>query len=584
MSEAQKPVETAPVAPVVAEVAPVVEPAAPVTDAAAAAAAPATEAPKDTTVEPEVPAKDEVKAEITPATDGTLGHKAPGLVKSLRFAKRYFWFSDDAVEAGNLSHYLQNEKLSVAHPTAAWASQTGKGLLFFAKRPEDKTHPTGIINLAEISDVVKEGVNKLSFKWNGHKHAFQASSADERDSWVVALEKNSTEGKAAKEGLVDSEAYKAELEKFTKPGAAVVAPSSPKKSLEARAKDVVKKVEGEVKAKSRSQSRKRASIFGAILGKKEDTEAKKEEKAEGEEVKKVEAEPTPEEPAVAVAPAAVAATTEAAPVTEPAEVTPAVEHKTEEAPKRPEIKAKRNSMFGTLFQKVTSQGHGKADKEPAIKAPETTVSSTAPQLDDPVHPATAEPIQPESVTQPEATTEPAKEVQEETATSPSSIKGGFLNFMKKNEDKKEAKSEEKAEKKAEESPAEEPAAATSEPAPGATLKERRRTSFFGNFGTKREKKVETSEGEPTEASEPPKVRSPSIPRLGGLFRKPSKAVKKEKEPAVAAEGEASTEVAPAAAVTETVKDTTAAVNGTEEPEIKPAPATAPVAQPVQAAA
>ncbi|KMU78920.1 hypothetical protein CISG_07437 [Coccidioides immitis RMSCC 3703] len=105
MSEAQKPVEETPVAP------PAAETAAPTTEAQP----PAAEAPKDAPAESEEPAKEEQKAEVTPATDGVLGHKAPGLVKSLRFSKRYFWFSDDAVEVSKLSTYFQNEKLSIAH-------------------------------------------------------------------------------------------------------------------------------------------------------------------------------------------------------------------------------------------------------------------------------------------------------------------------------------------------------------------------------------------------------------------------------------------------------------------------------------
>ena len=75
------------------------------------------------------------------------------MCRSFRFAKRHFWFSDDAVEVKQLNQYFQHEKLSVAHPTAAWASQTGKGLLFVAKRAEDKAHPTGIINLVR-SDIL----------------------------------------------------------------------------------------------------------------------------------------------------------------------------------------------------------------------------------------------------------------------------------------------------------------------------------------------------------------------------------------------------------------------------------------------
>lgn len=155
-------------------------------------------------------------------------------IRSLRFAKRYFWFSDEAVDVKELTSYFQNEKLSVAHPTAAWASQTGKGLLFFAKRAEDKANPTGIVNLvcggspgfgavadlltitkAEVTDITKEGTNEFSFKCNGHKHAFQATSSDERDGWFTAVEVKSAEGKAEKEILVESEGYKAELEKLS---------------------------------------------------------------------------------------------------------------------------------------------------------------------------------------------------------------------------------------------------------------------------------------------------------------------------------------------------------------------------------
>jgi PH (Pleckstrin Homology) domain-containing protein len=56
-----------------------------------------------------------------------------------RFVKRYFYLSDEAVEIKQLS--------AVAHPIAAWASQTGRGLLFFTKRAEDKATPVGIFNL-----------------------------------------------------------------------------------------------------------------------------------------------------------------------------------------------------------------------------------------------------------------------------------------------------------------------------------------------------------------------------------------------------------------------------------------------------
>jgi Pleckstrin homology domain len=46
-----------------------------------------------------------------------------------------------------LDSYLRTEKAEIAHPNAAWAHETGKGLLFFAKRAEDKAAPSGIMNL-----------------------------------------------------------------------------------------------------------------------------------------------------------------------------------------------------------------------------------------------------------------------------------------------------------------------------------------------------------------------------------------------------------------------------------------------------
>jgi hypothetical protein len=59
------------------------------------------------------------------------------------FSKRHFWFTDAAAEIKQL------DKAHATHATTAWATQTGKGLLFWAKRSEDKdkNSPFGIINL-----------------------------------------------------------------------------------------------------------------------------------------------------------------------------------------------------------------------------------------------------------------------------------------------------------------------------------------------------------------------------------------------------------------------------------------------------
>lgn len=91
-------------------------------------------------------------------------------------------------------------------------------------------------------------------------------------------------------------------------------------------------------------------------------------------------------------------------------------------------KAKRASIFGSIFQKVSNQE--KAEKDAPPKNTETPVSSTAPQLGDPVDPSTSEPIKPESVTAAGEDSQPAKEA-EEPVTSPASTKSGFLQFIKK---------------------------------------------------------------------------------------------------------------------------------------------------------
>ncbi|KAJ5707064.1 hypothetical protein N7488_006865 [Penicillium malachiteum] len=548
MSDVQKPVEETPAAVRAVETA-VEAPATETTETTEAPqetteAAPVVEEAADKPAETEAP-KEDVKEEVKPASEGILGHKGPGLVKGLRFAKRFFYFNDEAVEAKQLSVFHQNEKPAVANPIAAWASQTSTGLLFLTKRAEDKATPAGIFNLADITDLTKEGSNEFIFKVGTQKHTFQASNAAERDSWVVAIEAKSAEAKAQKETITSSEGYKAELEKLTKP-AVVVAPVAKKteenpvkedKPEEAEAKTEAKEEKPKEAAKSRSQSRKRASIFGAILGKKEAEEKKPEEAKEeaAEETKAAEpaAEPAAETAAeTAAEPAATAATdatAEAAAVAAPAETT---EEKPEE--KKEEKKTKRASIFGNFFQKVTSPVHEKSEKEATAPAPveETAVASAAPQLDNPVEEEAAKPAEPETVAA-AAEGEAAKETAAET-----------------------------------------PAAEAA-----TTPKDKRRTSFFGAFGKKEKKDASDNEATTDGEKETKKAN-----KLGGLFRKPSKAVKLDKEEVAAAETEAKAEEAvateapaaeeAAAPVEEVVKAPETAA--TEEPKNVEVPASTPV--------
>jgi hypothetical protein len=258
----------------------------------------------------------------------------------------------------SLNPYVRSKDLKSAHPNAAWAQETGKGLLFYAKRAEDKSTPAGIINLvscqnqlrsihlahnfrqSEATIITIDGVEEFFFKVHGDKYTFKAKSTAERSSWVVALEKKIEEAKAMKDEIRGSEGYKKHMEafgKFAKPdavmmpimtvenystltnaplaktpalAAATTAATSTsresKKSLDATTAtngtnknaadtDATTEEKKEKDTKSRSQSRKRSSIFVALLGKKEEKDEQKEVKKEEKAEKKAEKEEVKEE-------------------------------------------------------------------------------------------------------------------------------------------------------------------------------------------------------------------------------------------------------------------------------------------------
>ncbi|CAF9926741.1 MAG: hypothetical protein ALECFALPRED_003520 [Alectoria fallacina] len=573
-------------------------------------------------------AKGEVLVESHPINEGLLNYKGPGL-KGLIFSKKYFWLSDAPLEHGNLSGYLNNEKSKdIAHPNAAHASQTGKGLLFYAKRAEDKGHPQGMFNLADVTDVVKGNFNDFGFSLNGHKHNFQAINKSEKDSWLVTIETKAAEAKTAREGIVGSSGYKSQLEKYgTGVAATTGTPRSrsrgmmANKSRERKTKDTTTHTTPEAAAaafdttpetatgtttgdapntvadtttgatsgtttgtapgatngehvgeaaavgavagvatarngstseeekskaakKSRSQSRnnKRSSIFGGLLGKKEDKnldkEEKKEDKADMKELKKEEKAEKKEDKAIrkednAVAKeikhedkaekrsekqelkeqakdnsvlekeakhqgvaktgdfdaVAVASRVVGEPVVPAEETATGIEASgvapvagaestvaettrsstTRETAQKPN---KRNSIFGSIFGKKDAVAPASMEIPPAVPSKEepSTLPSTAPQLDDPVTSPTAETTA--------ATTETPVAAAEATT----------------------------------------PAAATSPIYPT----DKRRTSFFGNLGTKKERRTGgTSDNELTDGE----GKKQSSGGFGGLLRKASRAQK-----------------------------------------------------------
>ncbi|KAK2696201.1 hypothetical protein QWA68_004916 [Fusarium oxysporum] len=420
------------------------------TPVVAAGTAPATEEkPAEETKPAEEAAKAEEKKEeeeeIKPVEEGHLNHKAQGLSfpKNLIPSKEFFFFGTEAVEPKALSHYLKSEKSAeTAHSNIAWASETGKGLLFVG----DKKNPSSVISLADATEPEIDGSHKFHLTSKGNKHTFKASSAAERDNWVAQLKLKIAEAKELATTVTESETYKATLESFKPtpvkkeekaseaakeetpaeaaaavPATEEAAPVTEETPKEEETKDERKKDVKSEEPKRRSASRKRTSFFG--FGKKE--ESKKEEvKKEAEakpadevavETPKIE---EPVKPVEEVAPAAVEEPAKPAEETAPEAVPAVAEDKPAESPKEKPTATKRNSFFGNVFSK-------KEKKTPELKPtePEATkeaeaettapvippVEATTPLAVDVSNPATV----PTETTETAAATSPAPEVKKD---------------------------------------------------------------------------------------------------------------------------------------------------------------------------
>ncbi|KAI0473659.1 hypothetical protein GGR56DRAFT_696097 [Xylariaceae sp. FL0804] len=375
------------------------------------------------------------KEEAKPIEAGNLEHKgAPAnFPKNLMYSKNHFWFGNEALDKEKLATYLKNEKASdVAYDVVSWATETGKGLLFYGKE-SDKHTPHGAIKLSEATEPAADGANKFHFTSKGHKHTFKAPSSADRDSWVSMLKVKIAEAKEVAEVVKDSDAYKSTMESFKPTPArkeekkeekpAEVAKEEPTKE-ETPATEAVKEEDKKEEAKEekkeepkeekkRSSSKKRTSMFG-IFGKKD--EAKKEPLAEDKPAEDKPAETTPAAEAAPAAETAVAA--EAAPADKPAETTetPAEIKPTEEAKKeeavetKPPPPTKRASLFGGLsFGKKKAE----SDSAPTTPAAEVPPVAAGPALDNPttetapVIPAveTTEPLSAEVISPANAPTE-----------------------------------------------------------------------------------------------------------------------------------------------------------------------------------
>ncbi|GKT98520.1 immunogenic protein [Fusarium langsethiae] len=346
--------------------------------------------------------------EAKPVEEGHLNHKAQGLSfpKNLIPTKEFFFFGTDAVEPKTLSHYLKSEKSAeTAHSNIAWASETGKGLLFVG----DKKNPSSVISLADATEPEIDGSNKFHLTSKGNKHTFKASNTAERDNWVAQLKLKIAEAKELATTVTDSETYKATLESFKpakKEEKVVEAPKEETAAAAAPTEEAVPAIEETAKVeepteakveepKRRSASRKRTSFFG--FGKKE--EAKKDEvKKEAEtknadevavetpaaetpaidEAAKVEEPVKPVEEVPVVAPVV---DDSAKPAEEtPVEAAPLAEDKALESPKEKPTAIKRNSFFGNVFSKKEKKTPELKPTEPEATKDDAEAETTAPVI------------------------------------------------------------------------------------------------------------------------------------------------------------------------------------------------------------
>jgi hypothetical protein len=516
---------------------------------------------------------------------------------------------EEPVSVDGLHTYLRGEKPETSHSTAAWSSHTGKGLLYFVKHStDDKKHPQGVLNLSEASDLEKAAVHEFSFKINQHKHTFKATSDAERDAWVVAIEKAVTEAKANKDSITNHESYKETLASLAKSHAASTgagrkstdanrsrttsrprASSSSSSSFEADAA-AAKKTK---KSRSISRNNMRQTMFGGMMGKKDEKKEKTAENVETPVAAPLEAEAiaarvvdAPVEDAKVVDDKAVEApaNVEEAPVAEsgaaaaeekPLAVKPVEEKKkTEERPKT----NKRSSLFGSFLDKVRSPTAEKKESEvaPVVPPKETVVSAEPPVLPKPAQETSN--LDPSATAASPALTEavveaPKQSESEAAKVTPSATpnmerKASFFDTLVKKARSKSpgpgrstqapavppkddevvaapvvdapvAATEAAAADKTTEEPTA-PATETKVETPKAvTPKESRRKSYFGGMGPKKEK---------TDAESPQDDKS-LLGKVTGLFRAKSSAAGKKDNVAP------TTEPLPTAAAAETTTTT-----------------------------
>jgi hypothetical protein len=84
----------------------------------------------------------------------------------------------------------------------------------YSKAENHKDAPTGIIKLADVSDVTPSGATKFALKLGSGELHFEAPPT-ERDNWVFTIKAKIAEAKTASEAITESDGYKVALEKLS---------------------------------------------------------------------------------------------------------------------------------------------------------------------------------------------------------------------------------------------------------------------------------------------------------------------------------------------------------------------------------
>jgi len=549
-----KPVETLAVveAPKVEDAPAIVESPAAVTEEPAPAAT--VEAVAEVIEEKDVKG-DEAKADpVEPKTitSGLLDARNNGILHFIS-TRKCFYFQDEPIEFDNLGAFFKKDQKvhpETAQSTAAYACQSGKGLLFFVKHESQKAQPMGIIKLADVVDVTSTGASRFSLKMPNEVLDFIALSTANRDSWVHTIKLKSAEAKECLESITCSEGYKVAFEKFGKKGKEKEEDKEEKdeekeKEKKDKKKDKKKKEEGaksdssssssssddegsDKKGKkvkrSSSKKNKRATFF-AIIGhkdKKHDKEDKKEDKKEV----KLEEEAKVDEIVAGASTDAPTATAEVA-VDKPAEETVKLEESVDDTTTYKSGGSKRHSIFSGLWNK--DKVVEKKDTE-VIKDRE--IVSDAPPV---IAPIGEEPRETTEETKAvEVVSTPPVDTDAKTPSSPP--KESFLDKLFKPKDRAspvtagpstDVKKDEVPEAKLEEAEAakyDEAVKESNDKAPEVSSpKDAKRRSSFFSLG-KKDKKYSDVKSDTEEEQASKSTPSSPLPRIH-LFRKNSKSAK-----------------------------------------------------------